>query len=273
VVPRSRAAELQAGAVIDAEVDESTEPWTLRHVTSTEAQSLTEQPALRRVSPLHVGDLVPDVPFLDQNGHAFRMSALRGQDVVLAFIYTRCRDGRMCPLISAQFRRLQDLAGARRMHLVEVTLDPSYDRPPVLARYANVYGADPARWTLAVGDAEPTLDFAARFGITAFPDPDYGLIHAEDTALIDPSGRITEMITTNAWQPDELLAQIDANHGRGANPIRRLDLWLSRTAVAMCGNAVAGFSGLTDLIVVIMLFAATTYLLYRLAQGIFVKGT
>ena len=95
----------------------------------------------------------------------------------------------------------------------------------------------------------------------------------EDTALIDPTGRITEMITTNAWQPDELLAQIDANHGRSSNPIRRLDLWLSRAAVAMCGNAVAGFSGLTDLLIVTLLFAAGAYLLYRLAQGIFVKGT
>ncbi len=96
---------------------------------------------------------------------------LRGQDVVLAFVYTRCQDARMCPLISAEFGRLQRTIGTRPIHLVEVTLDPAYDRPAVLRRYATTFGADPKRWSLVVGDAEPTLDFAARFGIGAFPDP------------------------------------------------------------------------------------------------------
>ena len=60
--------------------------------------------------------------------------------------YTRCQDPRMCPLISAKFNALQHRIGTRKVHLVEVTLDPSYDRPAVLTRYAKAFGADPARW-------------------------------------------------------------------------------------------------------------------------------
>ncbi len=267
ITPKSQAAELQAGSVIDATVDRSTDPWTLSHVSSTSAQGLTAQPVLRRVTPLRLGDLVPDVPFIDQRGKPFVLSSLRGQDVILAFIYTRCQDPRMCPLISAQFGRIQQLIGKRPLHLVEVTLDPTYDRPPVLARYGVMFGADPKHWTLAVGDANQTLDFAAKFGITAFPDPQSGIIHSEDTAIIDKTGHITEMITENSWSPTEMIAQVDALNGQNANPIMRLDLWLSREAVAMCGSSVAGFSGLTDLVIVALIIAAGIYAFYRLARA------
>jgi protein SCO1/2 len=273
IVPRERAAQLQAGATIDADVDTRTEPWTLSHVSSTSGQTLTENASpLRRVKPLHVGDVVPDTAFLDQRGTPFRFSQLRGQNVVLAFIYSRCQDARMCPLISAKFRQMQELAGKRKLHLVEVTLDPAYDRPDVLARYGTTFGADPKRWSIVVGDAEPTLDFAAQFGVTAFPDPNIGIIHAEDTVLIDRDGRVRTMITDTAWLPAEILAQVDAQSGIASNPIQRLNLWLSSQATALCGNNVAGFSGLADLAVVIVIFTSLAYVIYRVVRKIFAEG-
>jgi protein SCO1 len=269
IVPRSQLGILQPGNTIDATVDTSTEPWTLRDVTVSSTQMVTSEPGiLRRVVPLRVGDVVPDTPFVDQTGRPFRFSELRGRDAVLAFVYTRCQDPRMCPLISTKFHALQQRIGKRPMHLVEVTLDPSYDRPAVLARYGKLFGADPRTWTLAVGDVEPTLDFAARFGITAFPDPEVGIIHAENTVEIGPDGRIRQMITETAWQPDEIIADIDNDRGLASNPIARFDLWLSRAAVAICGNNVASFSGLGDLAVVLLIVGSFGYLLFRVARGI-----
>jgi protein SCO1/2 len=222
VVPKARVRELQPGAIIDAAVDVDTDPWTLREVVSTAAQAVTSGPVTRAVAPLHIGDTVPDTAFVDQTGKPFHFSQLRGADVVLAFVYTRCRDARMCPLISAKFRALQS-AGRRSLHLVEVTLDPTYDRPPVLARYATAFGADPTRWTFAVGDANVTLDFAARFGIVTFPDPDAGIVHAENTVLIGPDGVIREMIADSSWTPAEIVARLDAQRGRAGNPFAGLD--------------------------------------------------
>ena len=273
IVPRARAAQLQPGATIDADVSRKTEPWTLSNVTSSSAQPLTTGLSpLRQVTRLRLGDAVPDTPFVDQTGKAFRFSQLRGDDVVLSFIYTRCQDARMCPLISAKFRQLQEKAAGRRLHLVEVTLDPAYDRPPVLARYARTFGADPRRWSIVVGDAEPTLDFAAQFGITAFPDPEIGIIHAENTVIVDRDGRVSKTISETAWLPDEILAQIDANRGIASSPLDRFNLWMSSAAVAVCGNSVAGFSGLTDLAAVLLIFSALAYLVYRLARKIFIES-
>lgn len=272
IVPQSRARELQAGSIIDGDVDISTEPWTLTHVTSTAAQPLTSDVILRHVTPLRVGDLVPATAFVDQHGRPFTFGQLRGSDIVLAFIYTRCQDPRMCPLISGKFHALQSMIGPRRLHLVEVTLDPTYDRPPVLARYATTFGADAKDWTLAVGDAQATLDFAARFGITAFPDPAIGLIHAEDTVLIDANGTIDEMITDTSWAPAEIIAQLDYQHGLASNPIARFNLWLSKTASAMCGNNLGQFSGLRDLIIVSIVIGSLAYLARRLYRAIFVQN-
>jgi protein SCO1/2 len=271
ILPQSRARELQPGAIIEGNVDTSTEPWTLSHVKSTAAQAVTADPGLRRVVPLHVGDIVPDTAFIDQRGRPFRFSQLRGQDVLLAFIYTRCQDARMCPLISAKLHALQSMLAKRRVHLVEVSLDPTYDRPPVLARYGATFGANPDRWTLAVGDADPTLDFAARFGITAFPDPTIGIIHSENTVLVGPDGRIDEMITDTSWAPSEIIAQLDAQHGLASNPIARFNLWLSKTATAVCGNDLGQFSGLRDLIVVALIIGALGYLARRLYYPIFAE--
>jgi protein SCO1/2 len=268
IVPRSVLGTLQPGNTIDATVNTKTEPWTLTAVKVSTTEAVTSDTPFRRVTPLAVGYEIPDVPFLDQTGKPFKMSDLRGQDVVLAFVYTRCQDPRMCPLISAKFHALQSRIGSRKMHLVEVTLDPSYDRPAVLDRYGKLFGADPAKWTLAVGDAEPTLDFAARFGVTAFPDQTVGLIHSENTVEIDPQGRITNMITETSWSPDQIIADMDNAAGLASNPIARFDLWLSRTAAAVCGNNVASFSGLGDLLIVLLIVAAFGYLLFRLARSI-----
>jgi cytochrome oxidase Cu insertion factor (SCO1/SenC/PrrC family) len=257
IVPRARVNELQPGNTIDATVDTSTDPWTLRDVVVATTQAVAA-PAPPHVVPLRLGDVVPDTPLVDQRGRPFRMSQLRGSDVVLAFIYTRCADPHMCPLVSAKFNALQRKRGARDLHLVEVTLDPSYDRPPVLARYGTMFGADPKVWTLAVGDATPTLDFAARFGIVAVPDPSEGIIHSENTVEIDPDGRIENMRTDTAWEPDDVLADIDARHALAASPFARL-------------TDVASSSGIGNAVVALAILVALGYLLYRLARGIWAR--
>jgi cytochrome oxidase Cu insertion factor (SCO1/SenC/PrrC family) len=219
---------------------------------------------LHNVRQLQVGDKVPQTPLVDQHGVTFTLSKYLGSDVLLAFIYTRCRDRRECPLTSAKFRELQDSVRGRPVHLIEATIEPRYDSPHVLDRYGLRYGADASRWTFATGESNNVLDFAAAFGVNPFADPRVGLIHSETLAVIDRSGTIRDLIYTNAWSPNEVVAELDALDRRASNPIALADLWLSRAAVAICGNSVAGFDGFVDLLVVIAIFAALTWVFWRL---------
>jgi len=271
VVPASRLATLSPGNAIDATVDTSTEPWTLKGIRVAGETDLTSTSVMRRVDILQVGDRVPDAtPFVNQTGTPFTFKQLAGQNVVMAFVYTRCQDPRMCPLISAKFSQLQKLVDYRT-HLVEVSLDPSYDQPAVLTRYAHQFQADPAKWTLLTGDPNTVLDFAAKFGVTALADPRVGIIHSEDTVLLGRDGRIADTVTTTSWQPNEIVAELDAQDKLLSNPLARFDLMLSRAASAICGNAVGSFSGLRDLVAVLLIFGAFGYILYRIARKIFAE--
>ena len=268
-----------SGETIAATVDLDSTPWTLASVSARGTQALTgARPPVpvpqifRNVHHVVVGEYVPNATFLDQRGRSFTMHDLRGQTVIMAFAYTRCRDKRECPLITSRFRLLQERFRGQPVHLVEVTLDPDYDRPPVLAAYGRAYGADPARWSLATGGSDPELDFAAQFDVTAFPDERIGLIHPERLVILDKFGAIRELVDDGAWTPDEVVAAVAHDERLASNPVERLDLWLSSAAVSVCGNEVAGFSGFTDLLTVIGIVGSFGYVIWRVGRGI-ARGT
>jgi protein SCO1 len=270
--PKVDAASLHAGDRIVALVDEDTGGLLLDEVrVVAEAPAAPPRSIVRAVDPLNVGARMPATRFVDQLGRGFGFADFRGKSVVLAFIYTRCRDPRECPLISSNFHALQDRFANGPYHLVEMTLDPSYDQPAVLARYGARFGADPKHWTLGTGDPGTVLDFAARFGLDPFADPRVGLIHTERTVLIDPNGIIVDFIDQAGWNAADISARLQAVESQSSNPLARLDFELSKAAVAVCGNRVAGFSGLEDLAIVLVIIGAAGWLLQRLARKIFAE--
>ena len=281
VLPASAVKKLKIGESISATADTDETPWTLESVSATGSQNLTgaqaaapvdDSSVLRNVHHVVVGEFAPAATFVDQHGAPFELSSLHGQMVVMAFVYTRCKDARACPLISAKFHTLQEKLRGQPVHLVLVTLDPAYDRPNVLSRYGTVFGADASRWTLATGNANKVLDFAAQFDVTAFPDERVGLIHPERTVIIDQYGTIRELIDESSWSPGEIIATIQHDQHLASNPFERLNLWLSSAAVAICGNSVAGFSGFTDLLTVIGIAVFFGFLLFKLGRSI-ARGT
>lgn len=274
VQPASALAALRAGQTIDATADADSTPWTLSAIHVVGSDALTgaapeaAPPVLRDVHHLAVGEFAPTTAMLDERGRPFSLRDLRGQAVVLAFVYSRCKDARECPLITSRFHLLQTKFRGSPVHLVEVTLDPAYDRPAVLAAYGRAFGEDPARWTFVTGDPDTVLDFAAQFDVTAFPDQRVGLIHAERLVLLDRYGAIRDLIDEGAWTPDEVVAEVQHEERLASNPFARLDLWLSSAAVSVCGNAVAGFSGFTDLLTVLAILAFFGFLFWRVGRFI-----
>jgi protein SCO1/2 len=262
------------GDRIEATVSESSDPETLSNVrVVAKAATASQAEPLHSMTLLNTGDAMPAISLLDQRGKPFTFADFRGKITLLSFIYTRCRDARMCPLISAHFHQLQARLNAGQYHLVEVTLDPAFDRPDVLAKYAERFDADAARWSIGTGDPHAVLNFAASFGIVPFPDPAIGLIHTERTVLIDRDGRIADLIDEAGWDPDNVIARLQTINKAPANPIALLDYNLSKAAVAICGNGVAGSSGLLDLILVSIIFALGVWLLFRIGRFLYTTKT
>jgi protein SCO1/2 len=241
------AARLKIGDEIRSAVETTHEPWKLHVASLTTPAAQPDTGAQPPITLLAPGDPVPDAAFVDQLGRQRSWTGFRGHTTVVAFIYTRCKDALMCPLVSAKFEQLQRTLPPHA-RLIEFTLDPAYDVPSVLKRYGAMFGADPARWTLATGDAEVLRKIAAEFGIGVSAQQGATLVHSEVLGIVDRFGNVQSVTAGNTWQPDEVEAAVRDAEGLASNPWHRFVLGL-RYAARRCGLGNASFAHSNEILV------------------------
>ena len=143
--------------------------------------------ACAQVKPLPILGQVPQFQLTSQADQPFDSRTLDGHIWVANFIYTTC-DG-PCPMMSHQMRGIQNSTGATPdLKLVSFTVDPAHDTPPVLAKYAGHFKADPARWYFLTGEMERLNEL----GVSAFKlnNVDGNLSHSTRFVLVDGKRRI-----------------------------------------------------------------------------------
>ena len=152
---------------------------------------------------LAIGAAVPDFTLTNQLSKPVHLADFRGQVVALNFVYTRCPLPDVCPRLCAGFARLQKRFAGRDLALLSVTLDPQYDSPEVLASYAKIWRADPARWHFLTGGFEDVQRVAGRFGIISWPEEGL-LTHTSETAVIARDGKLVALIGGSSYTADQL---------------------------------------------------------------------
>lgn len=96
---------------------------------------------------------VPAFHLTDQLGRAVSGETMAGRVWVADFIFTRCAG--QCPMMTAKMQQLsQRLGPSSGVTLVSISVDPGWDTPEVLARYAEGAGADPGSWLFLTGEPE-----------------------------------------------------------------------------------------------------------------------
>jgi cytochrome oxidase Cu insertion factor (SCO1/SenC/PrrC family) len=85
----------------------------------------------------------------DSTGKAVTLDALLGKPWNADFVFTRCTGP--SPVVTSFMKKAQDMLHADDVRLVTITVDPDYDTPEVLAKYAALIGADTTRWTFLTG--------------------------------------------------------------------------------------------------------------------------
>ncbi len=167
---------------------------------------------------LKESDTMPSFALTNQEGARITLDTFRGEPFVLTFVFTRCPLPNFCPRMSHNFADLQSaiktgggaLAKAR---LLSITLDPAFDRPPVLKEYGAYQNSDPKIWTLATG-APADVDALTR-AFSVYVQTEGGTIsHGLATALIDKNGKIDKIWRGNAWKPEEVIEAIRATQPR-----------------------------------------------------------
>jgi protein SCO1/2 len=89
------------------------------------------------------GAIAPDFTLTDgPSGQVVSLSALRGNVVLVTFLYTACLD--VCPLTAEVIRAARDRMGtsARDVVFVAVSVDPVGDTPATTRRFVAEHGLD-----------------------------------------------------------------------------------------------------------------------------------
>jgi protein SCO1/2 len=204
--------QVEPGDVIAADVitaKNGNEYW-LENIRITDASGRkTIKPGT--VHRLDIGERVPDVSLVNQDGKSFRLDDFKGKAVLITFIYTRCPMPTFCPRLSGQFAKIQDdLAKTpvdfAKTHLVTISFDPKYDTPPVLRKYGLAYlDNDPAgfsHWDFASTNAGDLRKIADAFGLEYFEE-DNQIAHSMVIVLMSPEGTVAKYWSTE-WTTVEL---------------------------------------------------------------------
>ncbi len=108
-----------------------------------------------------------DSILLDQDGRAVRFysDVLQGNVVVVNFIFTRCTDA--CPLLTRRMNAVRRALGdrfGRDVRFVSISVDPEYDTPQELRRFAEKQEAFFSGWTWLTGKKEDVDRVRKRLG-------------------------------------------------------------------------------------------------------------
>ncbi len=127
----------------------------------------------------------------DQDGKSMPLVRFRGKPLVLAMIYTNCKD--ICPMIVADMQAIQNALPAAAREQVGFALfsfDPEQDRPSVLKQYASAHGLNAKHWTLLTSSAESVRMLAAVLGIRYKKEPSGEFAHSSLITVLDSGGEI-----------------------------------------------------------------------------------
>ena len=94
-----------------------------------------------KVKELPVIGQIPAFDLIDQDGEQFTLDDLKGNVWLADFIFTTCAGP--CPIMTERMSTVQrDLIGIDKLQFVSFTVNPDYDTPEVLKKYAKRFDAD-----------------------------------------------------------------------------------------------------------------------------------
>ncbi|MCU7919560.1 MAG: SCO family protein [Candidatus Thiodiazotropha sp. (ex Epidulcina cf. delphinae)] len=108
---------------------------------------------------------IPDVLLTSHKGEQTRLPDLLNSDqpVMLNFIFTTCTT--ICPVLSASFNQIQQLLrDDQAVSMISITIDPEYDTPEQLMKYANRFEAG-GNWRFFTGSYQDVVTVEKAFDI------------------------------------------------------------------------------------------------------------
>lgn len=140
---------------------------------------------------------IPDFQLTERSGETVSAQSLIGKIWIADFIFTRCAG--ICPMMSSHMKRIQEkIKDQDDIRLVSFSVDPEYDTPEVLKKYAERFEADPGKWLFLTGDKNQIHALSQqhfRLAVADVPEaerqaPEQTVDHSSKFVLVDEAGQI-----------------------------------------------------------------------------------
>ncbi len=130
---------------------------------------------------------IPAFDLVDQNSKQFTLENLEGNVWLADFIFTTCSGP--CPIMTERMGMVQhDLLEIEKLKFVSFTVNPDYDTPEVLKKYAQRFDADVSSWSFVTGKYDQIQELIAdgfKMG-----DTEEIVFHSTRFALVDHEGNL-----------------------------------------------------------------------------------
>lgn len=218
VDPKEKLQDIQPGAHVMFDVVVDKKQIRVRNIRVVQTPPLPGNGFAPKPStpPLRAGETVPDFSLVAQDGSPLRLASLRGRVVLIDFIYTRCPLPEACPRLSANFAYLQRRLGSR-IDLISITLDPKWDKPPVLEAYARRWAADTRTWHFATGQPDEIRHVAEEFGVRYWAEED-ALAHSSSVGMITQDGKLAARVDGSGYPVRQLMDLVTSQLSLDSSP-------------------------------------------------------
>ncbi|MGA2319393.1 MAG: SCO family protein [Solirubrobacteraceae bacterium] len=160
-----------------------------RHDAGQSSSAAGRPPAIEAGGGFPIrGKVAPAFTLTDQFGRTVSLSSLRGHEVVLAFIDSRCAT--VCPLTAAILREALHRigpAGSRRVALIAVNADPAATRVADVYRFSAENGML-HQWMYLTGSPAQLKAIYKQYDVYVCVEPDGQVIHDAAIFIIGPEG-------------------------------------------------------------------------------------
>jgi protein SCO1 len=134
------------------------------------------------------GTPAPGFTLSDQSGTPLSLGGLRGQPVVLTFLYTHCPDE--CPLTAEKLRMAANQLGAQagKVAWIAVSVDPTGDTPTTASAFVHAHGLE-GRLHYLLGSQAQLAPVWNAYHVSVVPSANGEIAHTLVVYLIDQHGR------------------------------------------------------------------------------------
>lgn len=152
----------------------------------------------------NMSEEVADFEFTTQDNEKFGLEDLEDEWWIAYFMYTNCM--LVCPTTTTNMLELQKELQGSNIQIVSFTVDPDYDTPEVLKKYAEENRVDLDNWTFLTGYDYDTIKKLSEGSFKAVlenggPD-EMELSHTYNFFLINPDAKIIKKY--NGMSMDEV---------------------------------------------------------------------